>query len=238
MNYLDRRKFLRLSGAALVAPSALTGLSSEKAIGMVPGPDAVNPAQKSNTRPFPIRECYCPAHFGNFYEAAWPNEMKAYLAEMQWMGFNRYSDWLTTTDACNPYASDATWDLATEQLERKKRAFHAAQSLGMGIGIIAAPNHVYLDQLRPRYSATKTKRIIGQLVCPSIPEARDLILDNYIRWFKDLADEGIKIDAITAFAYDYGGCDCDKCRPWILTFARLMKEIHTIAQKWHPGVEI
>ena len=45
------------------------------------------------------------------------------------------------------------------------------------------------------------------------------------------------MNAFTAFAYDYGGCECEKCRPWILTFARLMKEIHSLAQRRHPGIE-
>ncbi|MEI7730547.1 MAG: hypothetical protein WCO56_13310 [Verrucomicrobiota bacterium] len=75
------------------------------------------------------------------------------------------------------------------------------------------------------------------MICPSNPEARQLILTNFERWFNDLADAGIQFSAFTAFAYDYGGCDCEKCRPWILTFARLMKDIHAIAQRRHPGIE-
>ena len=203
------------------------------------GPAAPDAAAAEENIPakLPIRECYCPAHFGNSYEAMGPREMAAYIAEMKWMGFNRYSDWITTTDICNPYTSDATWDLAKEQLDRKKKAFRAAQNLGLGLNLIVTPNHVYLDQLRPHYAATKTKMIFGQLVCPSHPEAHKLILENFERWFNDLADAGLRISAFTAFAYDYGGCDCEKCRPWILTFARLMKEIHAIAQRRHPGIE-
>ena len=78
---------------------------------------------------FPIRECYCPAHFGNAYEAMWPREMAAYLGEMKWWGFNRYGDWITTTDCCDPYMTAGHWMLAVELLERKRRAFLAAQHL-------------------------------------------------------------------------------------------------------------
>lgn len=184
-----------------------------------------------------IRECYCPAHFGNSYEAMWPGEMAAYLAELKWWGFNRYGDWITTTDVCNPYASDAFWALAMEQLDRKKRSFRAAQSLGMDLNLIVTPNHVYLDQLRPSYAATKGPRISGQLICPSQPEARRLILDNFERWFRDFAESGLRLSAFTAFAYDYGGCGCEQCRPWIVTFARLMKEVHARASIHHPGLE-
>jgi len=163
--------------------------------------------------------------------------MAAYLAEMKWMGFNRYSDWITTTDICNPYTSSATWDLGKEQMYRKKKAFRAAQDLGLGLNLIVTPNHVYLDQLKPEMSAKRGGRIFGQLICPSHPEGRKLILGNFERWFKDVADEGLRFSAFTAFAYDYGGCACEKCAPWILTFAGLMKEIHGIAEKYHPGIE-
>ncbi len=188
-------------------------------------------------QPFRFRECYCPAHFGNSYEAMWPGEMAEYLAEMKHWGFNRYADWITTTDVCNPYASEAYWDLAMEQLDRKKRAFRAAQELGFDLNLVVTLNHVYLDQLRPERAAEKDPRIFGQLVCPSRPGVRQLILDNFERWFADFAGAGIRLDAFTAFAYDYGGCACSRCRPWILTFARLLKEIHSIAEKHHPGIE-
>ncbi len=188
-------------------------------------------------RVFPFRECYCPAHFGNSYEAMWPGEMADYLAEMKHWGFNRYADWITTTDICDPYTSDAYWDLAMEQLDRKKRAFRAAQRLGFDLNLIVTLNHVYLDQLRPERAAKKDSRIFGQLVCPSHPDVRQLILNNFERWFADFAAEGIRLDAFTAFAYDYGGCACERCRPWILTFAQLLKEVHSIAEKHHPGIE-
>lgn len=186
---------------------------------------------------FPIRECYCPAHFGNSYEAMGPREMASYLAEMKWMGFNRYSDWITTTDICNPYTSAATWDLGKEQLDRKRKAFRAAQALGLGLNLIVTPNHVYLDQLKPELTAKKSGRVFGQLICPSQPEGRKIILGNFERWFKDFSDEGLRLSAFTAFAYDYGGCECETCKPWIITFARLMREIHGIAEKYHPGIE-
>ncbi|MCX7007980.1 MAG: hypothetical protein NTY53_12165 [Kiritimatiellaeota bacterium] len=200
-------------------------------------PRTALPAADAPAKPFPVRECYCPAHFGNAYEAMGPREMAAYLAELKWMGFNRYGDWITTTDVCNPYTSDAAWDLAKEQLDRKKKAFLAAQKLGLELNLIVTPNHVYLDQLRPAYAAKKGPRIQGQLICPSDPEGRKIILANFERWFNDFADAGLRLNAFTAFAYDYGGCDCEKCRPWIITFAKLMKEVHAIARRRHPDIE-
>ena len=181
-----RRTFLKATAAG-GALAGLIGGTNLDTLGAIAG-DA-SPG-------FPIRECYCPAHFGNSYEAMGPREMAAYLAEMKWMGFNRYADWMTTTDICNPYTSDATWDLAKEQLDRKKKAFRAAQDLGFGLNLIVTPNHVYLDQLRPHYAAVKKPKIFGQLVCPSQPEARQLILQNFERWFGDLADAGLAVQRL------------------------------------------
>ncbi len=185
---------------------------------------------------FPIRECYCPAHFGNSYEAMWPLERRAYLKEMKWWGFNRFADWMTTTDVCDP--TDNQFEtLAVASEDRKIAAFRDAQDLGMALNLIITPNHVYLDQQRPGYMAKLRKGIFGQLICPSHPKARRVIHDNYDRWFRKLAEAGVRLSAFTGFAYDFGGCACRKCDPWILTFADLMKEAHDIARKYHPDIE-
>lgn len=223
---LNRRDFLggTLAGAAIVG-SIQTG----EALASADDPS-------TDQKPFAFRECYGPAHFGNSYEAMWPRERAAYLADLKAMGFNRLGDWLVTTDARDPY-TDSSWHLGKENLERKKKAFQDAQKLGLALNLIVTPNHVYLDQVRPEFEATKTPKIFGQLVCPSRPEARAIIHKNYTQWFDDLADAGVQVNVFTAFAYDYGGCDCEACRPWILTFAKLMREIHEIAKKRHPDIE-
>src|SRR5258708_5562963 len=91
---------------------------------------------------FPIREIYCPAHFGNAYEAMGPREMAAYLAELTHWGFNRYADWITGTDVANPFHADALWTLGQELWSRKVHAFLAAQRLGMATNAMLTPNHV------------------------------------------------------------------------------------------------
>lgn len=219
---LNRRVFL---GGAIAGAAIAGGIGR-----------AAGDGPSTNLKPFPFRECYGPAHFGNSYEAMWPRERAAYLADLKAMGFNRLGDWLVTTDARDPY-TDSSWHLGKEVLERKKKAFGDAQKLGLDLNLIVTPNHVYLDQVRPGLEATKTPKIFGQLICPSRPEARKIILDNYTHWFDDLADAGLRINAFTAFAYDYGGCDCEVCRPWILTFAKLMREVHEIAKARHPNIE-
>lgn len=184
-----------------------------------------------------IREIYCPAHFGNSYEVMSPGEMAAYLGEMKHWGFNRYSDWITATDVTSPFRTGGLWTLGQALWERKVAALRAAQERGLGVGVMVTPNHVYLDQVRPEIEAVRGPRISGQLVCPSTAGGQEIILRNAEDAFRELAAAGVRLSVMTASPYDYGGCDCERCRPWMVTFGRLVREVHQIAERYHPGIE-
>lgn len=68
--------------------------------------------------------------------------------------------------------------------------------------------------------------------------ARSYFLKNYENLFADLAKEGVQLASLSACPYDYGGCTCDECNPWILTFAKLTRDIYAVAQKHHPAIEM
>jgi hypothetical protein len=183
-----------------------------------------------------VRELYCPAHFGNSYEVAGRNEMHAILSEAKHWGFNRYSDWFDTVDIRNPYAKhDGLFDLPEALWAQKFNNFATAASLGLELGLVVTPNHVFMDQVTPENEAMKLPgRIFGQLVCPSKPGVVDLILENYRRLFADFAARRLTLASISAGAYDYGGCDCPDCRPWIATFGCLTQRIVTLAREFFP----
>ena len=185
---------------------------------------------------FKVRELYCPGHFGNWYEAAWPNEMASYLKEMREMGFNEYSDWFTSTDSSTPGTGYHT--LSMELFQRKLQNFRNAYELGFKLNLGIPPNHVFLNQLQKEYLAKTGPRIIGQLICPSNPQARKLIKKNAEFQFKLIKDSGISLNAVVSFAYDYGGCLCEKCKPWILTWANLMNEIYEAGKKYYPELKL
>ncbi len=186
---------------------------------------------------FAVRELYAPAHFGNSYEVMGEREMRDLLAEAVEWGFNRYGDWFDMIDCSDPFGDPDHWNLSHALWDRKKANFRSAQSLGLACDLIITPNHVYADQCLPDLLAQKTSRIFGQLICPSKPKAREIILRNYENLFVDLARAGIRLSGICPGPYDYGGCACDDCEPWILTFAQLMREIYALAEHYHPGVE-
>jgi hypothetical protein len=185
---------------------------------------------------FETRTLYAPGHFGNSYEVMGEYEMRRLLAEAVYWRFNRYGDWFDMEDCSDAFRSGDT--LGQAMWRRKKTNFLSAQSLGMKCDLIITPNHVYVDQCVPELAAVATGRIFGQLICPSKPEARKIILDNYRRLFADLAAYGVRLSSISPCPYDFGGCACEECAPWILTYAQLVQDLHALAARFHPGVEL
>jgi hypothetical protein len=186
------------------------------------------------------RELYCPAHFGNTYEVMDRRETEDLLREAKWWGYNVYSDWFDTADLKNPRNNPRNEFLMPQALfERKIESFQIATAVGLETALVITPNHVWLDQMKPEWEATyKPGKIFGQLLCPSIPEARRVILDNARFLFQALAAAKVELSSLSACPYDYGGCACDKCDPWILTFARLTQEIHAQAQEFFPRIKL
>ena len=191
---------------------------------------------------FRIRELYACGHFGNSYEVMGKYEMHNFLKEVVYWGFNGYIDWFDVLDCSNPFVEPTEYRLGYVVWQGKKRNFKSAYSLGLKCGMLLTPNHVYIDQCHPELLAKKGKlpkgEVFGQLICPSIPEARKIILQNHENWFADLKKAGVRLSSLKACPYDYGGCLCDKCAPYILTFAKLMKEIWEIAENYHPGITV
>ncbi len=183
---------------------------------------------------------YAPAHFGNSYEVMGRYEMQQLIAEAKHWGFNRYADWFDTVDCSDPFAKHghAHVQLAEALWARKLANFASAQALGLKCDLVITPNHVFIDQCLPGRLAKQGGRVFGQLVCPSVAEGRAMILKNYENMFADMARKGIRLSAICPCPYDYGGCLCDQCQPWIITFAKLCREIHAVCKKYHPDVKM
>jgi len=186
-----------------------------------------------------VRELYCPAHFGNSYEVALPLEMTEILKEALFWGFNRYSDWFDTIDLYDVYRKHQGWYNMPEAIwERKFSHFACASRLGFECGLAVTPNHVFSNQVTPDNEATKGKGIFGQLVCPSKPGVVEMVLENYGNLFNDFKQRDIRISSISAYAYDYGGCACEACQPWVVTFGRLFEQIAGLAGDTFGKLEV
>jgi hypothetical protein len=189
-------------------------------------------------QPLRIRELYAPSHFGNTYEATLPREMSALLAEARFWGFNRFSDWFDTIDLYNVYARrHRLFNMPEAVWARKFANFECAARQGLGLGLLVTPNHVFADQVTPANEAQKNERMFGQLVCPAQPGATAMILDNYRRLFEDFTARGLRLESLAGAPYDYGGCDCDACRPWIVAFGRLFADIVGVGREYFPALQ-
>jgi hypothetical protein len=188
--------------------------------------------------PFAVCELYAPGHFGNSYEVLGANEMREVLAEARFWGFNRYADWFDMDDCKDPLAGGHTYGLGDALWLVKKTNFASAQAAGWLRDLAITPNHVYLDQCRPELLAVKGGRVFGQLICPSKPAARAAILKDYDSLFADLARSGVRLTYINTCPYDFGGCRCKQCEPWILTYAQLAREIFLAARKHFPQIKM
>ena len=158
---------------------------------------------------FKVVELYAPAHFGNGYESMGEHEMRQMLSEARFWGCTRYGDWFDMLDCSDPFRNDKQWDLGRALWSAKKRNFRSAVRVGLETELVLTPNHTYVERLRPALLAQPGPKIQGQLICPSNPEARKLILQDYERLYADLARSGVRLRSMSAASYDYGGCSCD-----------------------------
>ena len=222
------RTFLTLAvvAIALFHASALAARKQEEKAAKTPAP------------PYKVVELYAPAHFGNGYESMGEYEMRDVLREAKFWGCTRYGDWFDMLDCSDPFRKSNQWDLGRALWSAKKLNFRSAVKVGLETELVLTPNHTYVDRLRPEMLAKPGSRIQGQLICPSNPEARKLILQDYQRLYADLARSGVRLSSMSAVPYDYGGCGCDKCKPWIITWGDLCYDIFTVAKKHHPDIEM
>ena len=231
-------KFMKLRATSHCLQSFMSYLTVAVAIVLTMGLYAEGETAAPPEPVFPVRTLYAVGHFGNSYEVMGDNEMRELLSEAKAWGFNRYADWFDTEDCSDPFAQTRLYQLAHAMWERKKANFATAYRLGFACDLAITPNHVYVDQCHKEWAAVQGGRIFGQLICPSNPQARQVILRNYENLFADLARSGVRLSALVAAPYDFGGCACEQCKPWILTFAQLSKEIYEIGKKYHPDMEM
>lgn len=189
--------------------------------------------------PLSLRCHYMPAHFGNSFEVAWPGEMQRYLEDLALWGSSGYADWFDPNDMPDPFHPHVYCSGSMSLWHRKKEFMRRARKLGLEIGLGVTHNVGFLDQMRPEWTGVRSlkQRVQGQVLCPSIPEARAVCLRNHENLFADLAETGVHVDNFTYAPYDDGGCACAKCQPYFPTFLKMAAEIHEIARRYFPGAK-
>jgi len=74
----------------------------------------------------------------------------------------------------------------------------------------------------------------SRYVCPSIPEARQALLEHYERTFSEMPP----CDFFTTASGDVAGCTCERCMPWGETFIRLTREMASVLHKYQPDCRL
>lgn len=234
---------LRIRGGDATVSAASTrehiaGLGALLALIRQGPPGAALPDARAAESPrFPTRLHYMPAHFGNSFMAAWPQEMRRYLEDMALAGASGYGDWFDPNDMADPYAPHTYCPLSMSLWRRKKEFLRTAKTLGLDTMLFVAHNVGFTDQLRPEWLGVRDHklRVQGQVLCPSVPEARAACLANQGNLFRDLKESGVVIDKVAFGPYDDGGCACPKCQPYYPTFLGMIGEIMPRIREFFPS---
>lgn len=77
---------------------------------------------------------------------------------------------------------------------------------------------------------------IGRIgyVCLSVPEAREAQFKRCVNQFRTSPT----YDYVKFHGGDGGGCECDRCKPYGLTFIKTVEEMAKIVHKYHPTTKI
>ena len=176
-----------------------------------------------------------PPQWGNAFMDAPSAQLREYIEDMALWGSTDFVTlgFLWTLD--NPFDPHA--DAAGRaQLQKITDLTVYAGQLGLKIGYYIYPNTVYRDEVHLRKLGGKFR--YRQDACPSIPAVRKVLLEDRENVFRYAKQAGVNLAYLVNSAYDFGGCDCPKCAPWIMTHVKLSKEVHDVARRYFPAIKV
>jgi hypothetical protein len=183
----------------------------------------------------PLRGVYFATHFGNWYMAAPQEEIKHYLEDVALWGFNTWAFTLPV----DTY-DDFNAPNARQQIKQLRGLMTAAKRVGLKVAIGNAINNG-LKSVPKEIAGVQPpgKPDAGIVVCPSIPQGHEYLLRIWSQTMDAFADIGGGIDYIWSAAYDFGGCGCEKCKPWgSHGFLQISKDVLTQEKRKNPNCRI
>jgi hypothetical protein len=183
---------------------------------------------------------YMPGHFGNSFEVCWTREMRRYLEDLALAGASGYGDWFDPNDMPDPYNPHVFHSTSMFLWKRKKEWLSYSQRLGLDNIVVVTHNIGFVDQMRPEWVGVRNHelRVQGQVLCPSNPQAREVIMGNQKRLFADLKQSGIRITKIVCAPYDDGGCACQLCQPYYPVFLKLVSDVYETICPYYPMLKV
>lgn len=185
------------------------------------------------------RMIYLAIHVENYYEMQEARTITREVVEdMALWGANGIWVWFDQSQYNDPFEKGVDNADARKRWDKEKEVLRLAQDLGLKPGYTMSDNDLYRNQVTDEVRAPNTEKWANfqRLACPSVPKAKEIILRNKENLARELAEAGVHLEMGCHFAYDTGGCLCERCKPWVTTFLNLAREVHETFQKYHPNM--
>jgi hypothetical protein len=113
----------------------------------------------------------------------------------------------------------------------------AIAEAGLAAGIYLGLNDIFAETVNanPDWKAKEGKYFQEEgEVCPSNPAALEAIFELREKLFSGLPQIDYVITPIT----DYGGCSCERCSPYPLTYLKVFERQAALCRRFHPQAKI
>lgn len=181
-----------------------------------------------------VRAIYFANHFHNYYHCAPIEEILEYLESLALWGQSTVWLWFDM----HHFSSIETPE-AKEMIDRMKRIFAKAKSLGMKTALTKLSNEYYEGAPKRVLAENSTKsglykaKLCGFFnteICPSSVAGKQLIFQALEEFLDAFNDTGI--DYLTLWPYDQGGCSCENSiRGAARAFMICQKKLHRLSEK-------
>ncbi|MEN6604969.1 MAG: hypothetical protein ABFD86_21370 [Bryobacteraceae bacterium] len=189
-----------------------------------------------------LRGIYAPAHMNNPYAKLPVEELGRLFEDWALWGANATWNWvdpMSYMPRVDPFSKEQGAAESLAYMRRVLASLREAQRAGLEVGFTSGTNVVWYDQFRnhPGLRAQMGTRLItGQLLCPSQPAARKIILDNTRNLLAESRRMGLNIGSLDFYTRDPSGCACEKCKPWNRTSLVVCRDIVEAAREIYPNL--
>ena len=187
-----------------------------------------------------IHGIYFATHFRNYYEAAPADDVMRLIEDLALQGCNALMVWYDM----HQYA-DVDTPQSKEMIARLKSFCRRASLCGMKTVFLTLANESFCTSdpaIRAEWKAQNGYFVqpAGHYhveICPNKPGGLDEILRQRRRMMEAFGD--IRIDLISVWPYDQGGCTCEKCAPWGSNgFLKTLDALRGLYAEILPGAEL
>ena len=172
-------------------------------------------------------------HFYNWYQCCSAEEITEHIEDLVLWGLNGVVSVFSILNLTG-------WD--DPNLEKLAGLFLSTMKAARGLNLRVGIEYSNVDFMNPRTELLADKKYLisqtGNLICPSTEEGF-AYYQELLSKILDYTDEFGGLDFMTIWAYDEGGCCCDKCWPWAgRGFYNMAHRISKYIRGRYPQMEI